>query len=487
MAASARRPRNTVTEPAHQTRPASVAPRRRRHAVAGSDRPRLGVFGPVLISWIGMAAIVAAAVAYDDRTPFPGFAALLPVLGAAAVIAGGRVRFARPFPLVGELSYGWYLWHWPLLVLAPAVLGQSLDIALRLALCAAALAIAFVSYHVVENPIRRRPALLRRPARGLLLGLGLSALTAASAVAASHHPRSLAVGAAAVDTSDAVHGAPAALTRLLAAAETTRLVPANLRPALNDAARDQTRPQRDGCHLTLVSGVRPGECVYGPATAARTIVLLGDSHALQWFPALDPIASSAGWRLVSFTRSSCSPAPVAVRNSKLKRRYTECDAWHQWVARRIDQLRPDLIVVASSTNYLGMLADHPADPVAEWSAAWDGLFGRLRTDARHVVVLTDTPTLSTDPVTCLAEHSTAIRDCAEPAGTVLRDQTARRAIRDAATRAGVAVIDPTPWLCSDRCPLVVGDLLVYRDTNHLTTAYAASLAPLLSRALPRLT
>ena len=459
--------------------------RRTRSAMAGSDRLRRGVFGSVLVSWIGLTAILAAAVAYDDRTPFPGFAALLPVLGAAAVIAGGRIRYARPFPLIGELSYGWYLWHWPLLVLVPALIGHSLDIALRSALCAAALAIAFVTYHVVENPIRHRRALIRRPARGLLLGSGLSALTAVTALVAIHHPRSLTVGPAAVDTSDAVHAAPAALARLIAAGETTELIPANLRPTLNDAAGDEARPQRDGCHLTLVSGVRPGECVYGPANAGKTVVLLGDSHALQWFPALDLIASDAGWRLVSFTRSSCSPAPVAVRNSKLKRRYTECDGWQRWVSRRIDQLGPGLVVVTSSTNYLGMLADHPADPVAEWSAAWDGLFGRLRAAARHVAVLTDTPTLTGDPVECIARHSTAIRDCAEPAGAVLRDQNARRAIRTAASRAGVTVIDPTPWLCSHRCPLVVGDLLVYRDTNHLTTAYAESLAPLLSNALPR--
>ena len=455
-------------------------------AVAAA-RPRFGARRSVLLSWIGLAAILAAAVGYDDRTPFPGFAALLPVLGAAAVIVGGRIRYARPFPLIGDLSYGWYLWHWPLLILVPALIGHSLDIGLRLALCAAALAIAFVTYHVVENPIRHRRGLIRRPYRGLLLGSGLSVLTAVTAVVAIHHPRSLTVGAAAVDTSDAVHAAPAALARLIAAGETTALIPANLRPTLNDAAGDQARPQRDGCHLTLVSGVRPGECVYGPAHATKTVVLLGDSHALQWFPALDLIASDAGWRLVSFTRSSCSPAPVAVRNSKLRRRYTECDAWQQWVAGRVDRWRPDLVVVTSSTNYLGMLADHPADPVAEWSAAWDGLFGRLRAGARHVAVLTDTPTLTGDPVECIARHSTAIRDCAEPAGTVLRDQNARQAIRAAADRAGVTVIDPTPWLCSHRCPLVVGDLLVYRDTNHLTTAYAESLAPLLSAALPRLT
>jgi len=325
-----------------------------------------------------------------------------------------------------------------------------------------------------------------------MLGCGLSALTALSATAAIHHPRSLTVGAAAVDTSSAVHAAPAApaalsaLARLIAAGESTALIPANLRPAMNEAAGDETRPQHDGCHLTLVSGVRPGECVYGPANATKTVVLLGDSHALQWFPALDLIASDAGWRLVSFTRSSCSPAPIAVRNSKLKRRYTECDAWQRWVSGRIDRLRPDLVVVTSSTNYLGILADHPADPVAEWSAAWDDLLARLRTDARHVVVLTDTPTLTNDPVECIARHSTAIRDCAEPAAAVLRDQNAREAIRTAATHAGVTTVDPIPWLCARRCPLVVGDLLVYRDTNHLTTAYAETLAPLLANALPRL-
>ena len=230
-----------------------------------------------------MTAILAAAVAYDDRTAFPGFAALLPVLGAAAVIAGGRLRYVRPFPLIGELSYGWYLWHWPLLVLVPALVGHSLDIALRSAVCAAALAIAFVTYHVVENPIRHRRALISRPARGLLLGSGLSALTAVTARSPST-TRDRSSSARRPSTPQRRPRRPRRPRPTDRGRRDHRLIPANLRPTLNDAAGDEARPQRDGCHLTLDSGVRPGECVYGPADAGKTVVLLGDSHALQWFP-----------------------------------------------------------------------------------------------------------------------------------------------------------------------------------------------------------
>jgi hypothetical protein len=121
-----------------------------------------------------------------------------------------------------------------------------------------------------------------------------------------------------------------------------------------------------------------------------------------------------------------------------------------------------------------------------WSDAWRKLLARLRADARHVVLLGDTPTLSTDPLDCLSTHGSDIAACSEPAATVLRDPAWRAEVSDAARRSGVPVVDPTPWLCGRDCPLIVGNLLVYRDTNHLTSAYAEMLAPLLGARLPAL-
>jgi SGNH domain-containing protein len=143
-------------------------------------------------------------------------------------------------------------------------------------------------------------------------------------------------------------------------------------------------------------------------------------------------------------------------------------------------------VIATDTNYPAMLVGNPADPDRLWSAAWDGLFARLRAAARHVVLLADTPTLSTDPLDCLGSNGHDITACTEPAATVLRDPAWRAEVRDAARRGGVPVVDPAPWLCGRDCPLVVGNLLVYRDTNHLTGAYAETLSPLLGASLPHL-
>ena len=442
------------------------------------------------LGWGGLTAILVSAVALTGDTPFPGLAALPPVLGAAAVIAGGnRLLGLRPLARIGDYSYGLYLWHWPLLIVVPAALGHDVGLAGRLGLCAAALLLAVVTYHRLENPVRHRRALTGRPLRGLGLGLALSGTTAVLAVLALAMPPSVPTGGVAPDTRAALRtaGTPAdELGDLIDASDSVRRVPGNLVPALTDAPKDQVRPQTDGCHLALDSPVRRPRCVYGPAGATRAVVVIGDSHALQWFPAFADLAQRNGWRLVSLTRSSCLPADLAIRNIKLKRRYTECDAWRRWAVGRIDTLRPDLVVVASDTNYPGMLDGHPANPEQLWSDAWRKLLARLRADARHVVLLGDTPTLSTDPLDCLGTHGSDIAACNEPAATVLRDPAWRAEVTDAARRSGVPVVDPTPWLCGRDCPLIVGNLLVYRDTNHLTSTYAEMLSPLLGARLPAL-
>ena len=122
----------------------------------------------------------------------------------------------------------------------------------------------------------------------------------------------------------------------------------------------------------------------------------------------------------------------------------------------------------------------------DWMRAEDGLGGFVEVTGEfgeRVMLLADTPWLSRDPLDCLSTYATAITTCAEAPGTVLRNPRWRAEVRDAARQAGVAVVDPTLWLCRQRCPLVVGNVLVYRDTNHLTSVYAEALSPLLARSM----
>jgi peptidoglycan/LPS O-acetylase OafA/YrhL len=114
-------------------------------------------------TWAGMAAIAGSALWFDDATVFPGYAAALPVAGAAFVIAGGCTTprggahvllRTVPFRLIGKLSYSWYLWHWPVLIIAPSVLHAEPTVWQRLLLAAGSLGLAALCFTVLENPIR---------------------------------------------------------------------------------------------------------------------------------------------------------------------------------------------------------------------------------------------------------------------------------------------------------------------------------------------
>ena len=257
-------------------------------AVTAAHWARLGRQAAIALRWLGLAGIVTAAVGFGSQTPFPGYAATLPVFATALVIGAGcahpdsRVLGIRPVQWLGKLSYSWYLWHWPVLYFAALQLGQ-LTVAGRLACAAGSLALAALTYVTVENPLRHKTSLRASPLRGLGLGLGLSGLVAALA---------LAVPAPVIridlPTVDALElGADGEGTLLNAMAASTSHAPANLVPALGKAAKDYARIYPDGCSSGFTDTTVRKPCFYGDPTSATTVVLFGDSHAGQWFPALE--------------------------------------------------------------------------------------------------------------------------------------------------------------------------------------------------------
>ncbi|MFC7534253.1 acyltransferase family protein [Actinoplanes sp. GCM10030250] len=436
------------------------------------------------LAWTGLAAILCGAVAFDAATPFPGAAALLPVLGTVAVIAaaGNRLLETPPMRWLGRMSYGWYLWHWPLLFLAPA------GLAARTGYAAAALALAVASHHLLENPVRHHRLWSVRPRRGLLLGAGLSATAAALAGLGMLFPPAVPTGGTAPDPQLALSRAadPAAeLNRLVVAATGATRLPRNLTPRLSAAARQRLAPQLDGCHVGLTGPFSPkSDCVYGDPRGERTIVLFGDSHALQWYPAFAGLAQRRGWRLINWTRSACSPAEMAMIERRTMRVYPECDTWRTQMLGRIAELRPELVVVSSSVNYRELLAGPPADPDAVWRAGWKRTLATLKRHSGAVVMVGDTPFFAGEPADCLTRRARRTGGCAAPADTVVLEPGWREIQRAAAARAGIPMIDPLPWLCGARCPLVVGNTLVYRDSNHLTEAYARLATPMFDARLP---
>lgn len=276
------------------------------------------------------------------------------------------------------------------------------------------------------------------------------------------------------------------VARQLAVGLRTTDVPANLTPTLSAAATTLPAPQTDpGCHGSFAATRPRTTCVYGDRSARRSIVLLGDSHALQWFPALERIARTDHYRLVSMTKSSCTPFTVTTWNEALSRPYTECDAWRSRALADVVRLRPSLVVVSSLTGLRdhGMSGGGAAFERA-WSRGVTTTVHRLRHSGARVAVLDDTTNPGRSVPECLAGNLDDARACTyDRAGGIY--PTARRdAQRRAAERAGAVDVDTTRWLCAGRrCPVIVGNLLVFRDEQHLSTAYAAYLAAPLGAAL----
>jgi hypothetical protein len=212
------------------------------------------------------------------------------------------------------------------------------------------------------------------------------------------------------------------------------------------------------------------------------VILFGDSHAAQWLPTLTTLGITYGWRVLSRTKSSCTAADVHLYSDTLKREYSECDEWRRQTFDEMARISPALVVTTSIFSQTVSLAD-TGDAEDVWATGWARTFGVVRTHAAAAVFIVDTPYSSQDVPSCVSLHSTQLAMCAESRVSGLLEPARRAAAANAAAQLGVKIVDPTPWLCAETCPAVVGNLLVLRDQHHLTTAYATMLAPFLGRTL----
>ncbi|WP_203721579.1 acyltransferase family protein [Streptomyces coelicoflavus] len=445
----------------------------------------------VALSWAGLGAIMYAAVVFDDHTVFPGHNAAIPVLGAAAVLAGGAaadrygaaaVLSLRPAVWVGGVSYAWYLWHWPLIVIVPAAAGfGEHDGPLRLVAALCGLPLAWLTLHLIENPMRFHRAFKARAGRGLSLGLGLSAVAAAAAVVAVQFPPSLTSGGERQNTKETIAEATdhlAALTRLLE--EPADKLPSNLEPSLHDVAYKRTAVYTDDCALTTEDEKQTQPCLYGDTSAERTVVLFGDSHVAQWFPALDAIARKHHWRLYSLTKNACKVAQITIEYNKGP--YSTCDDWRAVTLDKILKMDPDLVITGSS-NSAKLWGE--GDTATEWGKGQAETYRRLHQDGIQVLTLLDNPWPKNNAVDCAVAHPNDLSACARSRSDADPKPDVTKALVAAAKAEDVTVIDPYDWVCapSGNCPILVGNTMVYRDYGHLADGFVDALTPVVEDRL----
>ena len=459
---------------------------------------------------VGLLAITVAVLTYTPETEFPGWAAALPVFGTALLLAAGLspakpvtepLLAARPMQAVGAWSYSLYLWHWPALILAERFAVRPLEPWETALVLTVALALSVLTYRYIEGPFRsagpERRLIVRKPLALYPASLALVGLVCVgawqwtdyrSAERGNNPAITVAGDSALTDGADSEqdpeddHTEAVELVRAsVDAAREDIAVPSDLTPDLLDL-RDSIADVGE-CDYTD-DDIRV-LCERGDPDGDRTLVVIGDSHARAWIPAFDRI--SEGWRIYYLVKSQCTAAQVTVAPLKEAQPFEGCDDFHDWVAEQVAVLEPDLTVVASSPPVNGVYDGNEryesVQRVAPLLAqGYDDLFADLLAASRRVVLLRDVPKSSDDPGTCLTQGKPSLRTCMFV--PVERSEVLADVAVQSARLAGAEVVDPLPWLCYDGdCPVVIGGTLSYRDTDHLTTEYAASLAGALGRAL----
>jgi peptidoglycan/LPS O-acetylase OafA/YrhL len=432
-----------------------------------------------VLMWGGIAALLVTTHLYSFDTPYPGTAALVPTLATVGMLIAGaatvtcaplRALCSRPAQYVGDLSYAWYLWHWPLLVFARELWGSMTAVEALLVIAVSWVPTALTA-RWIENPVRYSRPLARRPRHAIGFGFASIAVAVVMAVGlTSMQPR--------IETASS-HEVAGAVAAVSDPAKFDRRAD-RMRPTPEDAKSDRGTMFRDGCLVPPDGDDESPECVYGHPSGDKTAVLFGDSHAMHYFPGLERVAIRRGWRLVGLTRAACTAAEIGYE--------ARCDAWREKTLERIEQdERPDLVLVSTSTTSPrgkernGQRRDQEeSEPLFE--AAFRRTLERLRATGARVVVIADTPRSPQDVAECVSEHPDELRDCAFRDDRRPEGQFDVRAARQV---EGVRVIEPARLICPKRiCAPVIGRALVFRDTNHLTASFSVTLRGWLDEQLP---
>jgi peptidoglycan/LPS O-acetylase OafA/YrhL len=411
-------------------------------------RPRRGV--PELAGLAGAALLLVAMVRFDRLTPFPGTAAMVPVAGTVLLIlsgtlsnnAVGRLLSIRPLRSLGRMSYGWYLLHWPAIVLVPIAVDRD-DVATRLACALGALALAHGATRYVEQPLRDAPRLRTTGRVYLAAGAATAVLVVASVGVINWAEREL----------------EDPYLAMLADTRDSR--------ALSGSGTCTVEEYDDGLSA----------CVYGDPAGDLSIMLTGDSQAAQWAAAMETLAREGGHRLIVVTRGGCPAYDVQVQ-SRFGGSSSACDDLRASARRLLESWSPD-VVVTSNADFSEFLLSPDGDLMNDTEAA-EASQDAQRDFARAVsasdaglAVIEPAPRQTADPVECLAKHRDPVRCSAETvdAAAFVTEVTEAEhaAFGDIGDFTSLSLL---PTVCpGSHCLVQIDDTVVYSDVRHFARQF----------------
>lgn len=425
----------------------------------------------ILLGWIGLAALVSCGLILKVQQQFPGYMALWPTLAAACIIAAGqpgsrfgadRLLSAGPLVRLGNSSYGLYLWHWPILVFYLFAAGKEtpglLDGA---AIIAVSMVLAVATTHMVDKPVRTWTwAETKRRRMGLVIAVAV-ALVAAPLSGWQYQVRAQEQAVAQQSPQDNPGAAALAPDFQFSGRENALIKPM---PASLSGEWAEVDQQCHGQTDPATGRAVPCRVVGDPATASKSIVMLGDSHSMMWLTALEAVARERNWHLTAVLKMGCRYGAASGSRS------ADCNDYNQAVHDYVLQQAPDAVFTVGTRTDPGAagetLVDGYAEGVQDFAAA--GI---------QVLALRDSPRFSFPVPECVDRYGAGSGQCTRPRAEVLAEVSPLEEL--AASLPAVRPMDMTDQLCTSEglCPGVIGNVLVYMDHDHLSRSYVATTVP----------
>lgn len=396
------------------------------------------------LPFAGLTMIIVAVFMYTTATPFPGVAAVVPVLGTVLILSGNRENWlnrrflATKIPVfIGKISYPLYLWHWPMLILPALILNRSLDSYEKIASLFCSLTLALLTYIFVEKPIRFGAFTRNKP---VVLAVVLSIITSGSLIIYAFGD----LGSRPLSTTQ---GVDPRLTQI-------------------PDFEYQKYTQAGTCHITDVAIVtRPEECY--SRLSDKNIALWGDSHAASLYPGLIKVAGSHGWGVNQLTTSGC-PAILEVDSNY----HPACRLANQEVLEQLSILQPSILIIESS--WAG--DNHPMSSIEVYKKLKATLeIVKARIPQTKIFILGSLPTWINSPQAAAFSYMKTHGGSWESMPKQLSADTHSnfdKAINQASTEMNIEFISISETICSESlCTYKVGEKItdfIAIDQEHLS-------------------
>lgn len=413
-----------------------------------------------LLAIIGVVLIAISLISYDNSTAYPGWRVLLPTMGSVLLLFAYRfpsqsgnpaqlsvvskILSLKPLRWLGDISYSFYLWHWPILLFREHLHALFPNITVLICL-GVSLVMATLSYYLIENPIRRYKLLISMPKLALVAGLGLMLSGAFSLHKFEQYSQVL------VEASDIQR--------------------------FSDTAQYSVDAFKIGCVVgPYVSEVKP--CIFGNKNASQTAIMVGDSILAQWADIVAEYLSSKDWQLIVLSKAACPMVNRPFYYETIKSIYHGCDEWREQATKEIIARQPDLLIMGNSNGYEFSQLD--------WQQGTRELLNELVPHIARIKLIAGIPQLPFKGLNCLYQTvrfsetwlsgllQDSRFDCSSELKTIHPNQWLQEVAAEFPT---VDFVDFSTYVCPDNMCLALSadGQAVYIDHAHLTNVFIHSI------------